>query len=646
MTRQRRVWLAGVAAAVLLGILWWRAGRNIETRAPDSNNLPVPSVDPRLTASSPYLNVRPEVRYVGSETCTRCHAEQAATYHAHPMGRSLATVAEAPASERLDPAVGNPFNSGEYHYSVVRQDGKMLHRETRVDNQGRALFTTEEEIAWIVGAGDHGRSYLVNRQGSLVQSPIAWYPQRQIWALAPGYESVNEHFNRPIQSECLFCHTNFADHVPNTIGRYQEPVFRGQAIGCERCHGPGELHIARHDSSPLAQPSTLNPRPFDATIVNPRDLEPKLRESVCQQCHLSGAIRVLRARRDWYDFRPGLSLDEFASTFVHTSQAEQKSAITGHVEQMYASRCFQASGGKLGCISCHDPHVKPSEPERAAFFRGRCMECHTQDSCTAPDATRMATEPADNCTVCHMPAIPTEVRHAAITDHRVPRVPGQSSLPSTSSSNLSLTSFHRPATNADPQLQRDLGVAIVRLLDQTPDRLTTHDREAAASFLQAAVERDSGDIDAAEALGHLWWQQGRYADSSSLIDDVLTQAPRREFALHIAANQADSIRQFELAAGFWRRVLEVNPAMYQYHLGLALALGQQRQWPEAIASCRRSLEHFPGDSRTRQLLIECLLGQGETDQARAEFELLLRLDPDQAAELRRWFENHPFWRRN
>ena len=34
---------------------------------------------------------------------------------------------------------------------------------------------------------------------------------------------------------------------------------------------------------------------------------------------------------------------------------------------MYRSRCFQASSGQLGCISCHDPHRQPAAEEKTTF---------------------------------------------------------------------------------------------------------------------------------------------------------------------------------------------------------------------------------------------------------------------------------------
>ena len=70
---------------------------------------------------------------------------------------------------------------------------------------------------------------------------------------------MNVHFDRPIIAGCLFCHANRFD-----MNEGRPPVFHGLSIGCERCHGPGELHARR--------PEVVQGR--DWTIVNPADLEP------------------------------------------------------------------------------------------------------------------------------------------------------------------------------------------------------------------------------------------------------------------------------------------------------------------------------------------------------------------------------------
>ena len=129
-----------------------------------------------------------------------------------------------------------------------------------------------------------GIAYLIERDEFLFQSPIAWYARAQRWDLPPGYQKSNRHFDAPIHSACLFCHSNRSEPVAGTANRYRPPFFAGHAIGCERCHGPGELHAA--------DPILVGGR--DLTIVNPAALEPELRDAVCQQCHLNGQKRVLR----------------------------------------------------------------------------------------------------------------------------------------------------------------------------------------------------------------------------------------------------------------------------------------------------------------------------------------------------------------
>ena len=110
-----------------------------------------------------------------------------------------------------------------------------------------SIAQNEAEVQFAVGSGRQGIAYLIERDGFLFQSPITWYPRERRWDLSPGYEKSNLHFDRPIQPDCLFCHANRVEPVAGTVNRYRPPIFRGHAIGCERCHGPGELHVKRPD---------------------------------------------------------------------------------------------------------------------------------------------------------------------------------------------------------------------------------------------------------------------------------------------------------------------------------------------------------------------------------------------------------------
>jgi hypothetical protein len=179
------------------------------------------------------------------------------------------------------------------------------------------------------------------------------YTQKQRWDLSPGYEKGSIHFDRPIDPNCLFCHSNRVQPVALSVKRYEDPVFLGHAIGCERCHGPGELHARRQE---LAGGR-------DLTIVKPRHLDPVLRGNVCEQCHLVGDQRVERLGRTAFDYRLGLPLTEF---FVdHGRTTDEGQELVGQVVQIKASRCFRASQGRLGCISCHDPDEVPDPEKRS-----------------------------------------------------------------------------------------------------------------------------------------------------------------------------------------------------------------------------------------------------------------------------------------
>jgi predicted CXXCH cytochrome family protein len=339
------------------------------------------------------------------------------------MGRSLALVGSAGDGPPATAATGLPFESKGLQYTIERRNGRTFHKATRRDAAGSVLSETEAEVRFALGSGTRGTTFLIERDGFLFQSPIAWFAQKCRWDITPGFGEVNPrpNFERIIQPECLFCHTNQSRPVAETLNRYEPPIFDGHAIGCERCHGPGELHVKR---------GGLSTEP-DLTIVNPANLAPALRDSVCQQCHLQGWFRFPRAGRDFFDFRPGLPLHRFLAVFVQKKGNQGKFEVAGQVEQMESSRCFRASQGQLGCISCHDPHRLPAPSIKAAYYRERCLECHEKKDCAMPLAERQARGRGEDCIACHMPRVRvTNIAHLAETDHRIQRgAPGAGPVP-------------------------------------------------------------------------------------------------------------------------------------------------------------------------------------------------------------------------
>jgi Flp pilus assembly protein TadD len=629
---------------VLLGLVGlgvvWKLWPSDGAKGPASDN------DPRLTFATPYRNVRPEVKYVGDKVCAKCHDKECDSYRHHPMGRALAPAADASPIENYKPAAFDPFVAPDpfiptgLHYSVRRQDRRVVHRQWAADEGGKVLAEREAAVHFAVGSGSRGRTYLVNQDGYLFESPITWYPQPRRWDLSPGYDSRNQHFGRPITAGCLFCHSNYADHVPDTVNHYRQKVFRGFAIGCERCHGPGELHVQRRTSGQVVAG-------LDDTIVNPARLEHSLREGVCQQCHLLGEQRVLARGRAYFDYRPGLPLHLFMMDFVMDRESDRDFKFVGSVEQMYASRCFQASREpkKLGCISCHDPHALPSAREKAAFYRKRCLQCHTEKSCNLPLEARLAKN-KDSCIACHMPRTDSEINHTSITDHRVPRRPPKSAEtgppPRSFPGSSALVPFHRNLVDlSDEAVSRNRGVALIQMLQKGPPQAVARQlAERALPLLETALTTAPHDLPAWEAKGDALYSLGRPEEALAAYATALAQKPDLETTLHAAAKLALEMDRPDTARTYLERLIRVNPWFWQYHHLLAAISYQKGEWQRAVRELRQSLKLEPFNSTTRRrLLIECYLRLGKKDKAQAEFETMLQLNTeDRRQDLRRWYE--------
>jgi predicted CXXCH cytochrome family protein len=576
---------------------------------------------------SPWLNARPGVKYVGDAACAHCHPDIAETFRLHPMGRSLAPIASAPAVGSARPTGTTTFSAGPSVFTIDRRDGREIHRETCLDG-GKVLAQVEAEVAYAVGSGARSITYLVEHDGRLFESPITWYTQKQKWDLSPGYEKISAHFDRPIDPDCLFCHSNRVEPIALSANRYKEPVFQGHAIGCERCHGPGELH-ARH-------PELSGGR--DLTIVNPRHLDPVLRGNICEQCHLVGDRRVNRLGRDAFDYRPGLPLTEFVVDYGYTTDEGQK--LVGQVEQMKDSRCFRASQGRLGCMSCHDPHEVPDPEEKIAYFRERCLACHEDHGCKLPEPVRLARDRQDYCIGCHMPLSQTvDAVHIAVRDHRILREPNAEATAARRSS----SPFPLVRLNGDVDsehlnsLDRELAIALVAQWTRLPP--TPQLRKIGlllVSALDKVVADNPDDLEARRMKAQALSFTGRYSRALPIAESLLKLTPSYELLLDDYTSYAIDLKRFQAALEPAKRAVALNPWSAACRERLAFLSMQCQDWDGARHEAREALRLNPFLRFARMFLVQCLLHDKDTKAADNEFATLVKLHADQRESLEEW----------
>jgi len=370
-------------------------------------------------APSEYLNAAPGVAYLGSESCAACHPSIYEAYRRTHMARSMSPAF----SDRGRPdirAAATPAavfdSSTNLYYQAFRRGSDFYQSVYQRDAAGKETFRHTERMTYAVGSGLNGIGYIVRRGNYVFEAPLAFYVKTGSWNLAPGYRGFDIGFTRPITARCIVCHSGLAQPVPERTGLYLDPPFRELAIGCENCHGPGELHVrARTRGDPAPADG------IDRTIVNPARLPTWLANNLCTFCHEDGDAHVLEPGKRFLDYRPGLPLDNTLALFQipRGLKRDAQPALLDRYAELVSSQCYQASGGKLGCLTCHDPHPPAPPRDSAAYYRGRCLTCHQDASCRLPLSTRLEKSPPDDCAGCHMFKQGVSLPHSSVTNHRI-----------------------------------------------------------------------------------------------------------------------------------------------------------------------------------------------------------------------------------
>ena len=367
---------------------------------------------------SPWKNVYDtNAHYVGMQTCRTCHEDVYRTFSQTGMGQSFDHATKQKSAADFSSAHALVYDKDlDFYYKPYWNHDSLYIMEFRTEGKD-TVHKRIQRVDYIVGSGQHTNSHIYNINGYLYQAPITFYTQKHQWDLAPGFEKgASSRFQRLIELECMSCHNGYPDFVPNSENKY---VSLKTGIDCERCHGPGSLHVAAKQAGDIVDTS----KGPDYTIVNPRRLPTDLQNNVCQRCHLQG-IAVLNDGKSFYDFHPGMKLSEVMNVFMPQYEgARDKMIMASHVERMKKSPCY-INSGKMSCITCHNPHISVKFTPRTQYLNA-CQSCHggkEQVHCSEDPKVRAAKN--DDCITCHMPHNGSiDIPHVAVTDHYIRKRP-------------------------------------------------------------------------------------------------------------------------------------------------------------------------------------------------------------------------------
>jgi predicted CXXCH cytochrome family protein len=559
--------------------------------------------------------------YTDARKCNVCHTAIYQQYQRTGMAEAF-----------YRPSVGNTpattffHKTSATHYAVLQRDGKFFQRRWQIGYQDREENVDELQIDYIMGSGKHVRTYLHRTsRGTLIELPLAWYAEKGgYWGMNPGYDTAAPDTRRRIGYDCMFCHNSYPEIPAGHQEANSEPVFSGSlpgGIDCQRCHGPGANHVATAQT-PGAKVETIR-----AAILNPARLSADRQMEVCMQCHLETTSRSLpadikRFDRAPFSYRPSEPLSSFLLYFDNApgTGREGKFEIVNSAYRLRQSRCYLASGGKLTCELCHNPHDIPRGKAAVQHYDQVCRQCHAA-AFDALVAANQHSRDAD-CITCHMPKRRTEdVVHAVMTDHLIQRrKPSRDLLADFPEHNETEATKYRG--EVVPYYDEDALYSAVAQLSQKSNLV------AGLPRLASEIEKNHAtNVDFYLALGDAWRDSGDPGKAIAPYEEGLKRDPGSVIAMRRLAVALEDSGQFSRLAEVLQRAMQAAPNDPAVWFELGSFDSNQGRNAQAVTELEKAVTLDPDMAEARENLGVALAEIGQTDRAEVAFRDSLRIRP-------------------
>jgi predicted CXXCH cytochrome family protein len=325
--------------------------------------------------------------YLGSQSCQKCHAQIYEHWRKTPMANVVRDPREFPDAIIPDLSTNNV-----------------------------AKFT-KDQVALVYGSVWKQR-YFTKRGDDYYPEPAQWDITNKVWRpyfVANGTDwwaslYPPDNMQRPTGPTCDGCHS-----VAYNIHTKQVVEWN---VGCERCHGPGSVHVEH---------------PSRGNILNPARLDYVQASDTCIQCHSQGRPLTSPIEGQYYDwpvgYQVGLQLKDFwkleehtlgETTFTHYPDG------SAHKNRMQGNDFVQSVMYRRGvtCFSCHDVHGTGNYAQLRKPADQLCLDCHAPLSANGPRTATIEEHThhkkgsaGSSCIACHMPKIATTLADVKVRSH-------------------------------------------------------------------------------------------------------------------------------------------------------------------------------------------------------------------------------------